>query len=285
MTIKLSCQTLPDDPQSTVESERSRAARQKQLDSQVEHQIRAGGIASKRAARLDHYFSKRPPNGRLLDIFRESLPEFKNTNGENPRWLAFENLEACFARLHRAGILVVEVSEDSFGVKTIKSHATADALANRRNVRPAEIDSLVRQLKQDISDALQQPAIAFQPPIHGCRYVPAIDKWRVSLYFGGSQRALGCYPFETAIRLQDVLFFHFSTYRRLAHYNTSESHAVELMTKYPAIATFCAKLEKLWLDSGILLKPGTTPLDKDAEWHNNIEKRLSAIENHLKIST
>lgn len=263
----------PNEPDAFVESERSREARQKQLSVQADQLFRE----AKRSARLDRYFSKNPPNGRLLDIFREALAEFKNTNGEYPRWLAYEQLEASFARLQRDKVLAVEITEDSLGVKTIKSHVTAGELANRRNVRPAELDALIHQLKQAISDALQQPAIPFQPPIHGCRFVASLNKWRVSLYFGGAQRALGCYPFETAIRLQDILAYYFSVYRRPVHYNTSKEHAKDLLVNNPAIMTFCTELEKLWLDAGILVKPGETPIDKTAARLDYIEQKLCML--------
>lgn len=270
----------PNDLDAFVESDRSRASRQKQLNAEVEGQIRA----DKRACRLDKYFSSRPPNGRLLDIFRDTLADFLNTNGETPKWLTYEHLEASFNRLQRAGILVVEVTKDSFGVKTIKSEVTKLALANRRHVRPAELDTLIQKLKEDIGESLQReyPPLVLGLGARGCRQV-TVDRWRVSLYFGGAQRALGCWPFETAVRLQDILAFHFSSYRRPV-YNINEAHAVGLLTKYPAIATFCAELEKIWLDAGILAKPGETPLDKAADWREAIETRLSAIESHLRIT-
>lgn len=261
----------PNESDAFVESERSREARQKQLSGQADQLFRE----AKRAARLDRYFSKNPPNGRLLDIFREALAEFKNTNGEYPRWLAYEHLEASFARLHCDKVLVVEVTKDSSGIKTIKSHVTAGELVKRRNVRPAELDALIHQLKQAISDALQQPPIPFQPPIHGCRFVASLNKWRVSLYFGGAQRALGCYPFETSVRLQDVLAYYFSAYRRPSFYNTTESEACQSLLDYPPLLTFCQQLEKLWLDAGILVKSGSF------DWREAIETRLAAIETRL----
>lgn len=289
MIIKLSNQTLPDDPQTYVESERNRAARQKQLNAQVESQIRANNLADKRAGRLDRYFSKSPPNGRLLDIFRDALANFRNTNGETPRWLNYGHLEACFDRLQRAGILVVEVTEgvgaslgQSNAARTYKSEVTKLALANRRNARPPELDTLIQKLKEDIGESLQPPHLDTLQLPRGIRQVTA-DKWRVSLYFGGAQRALGCYLFETAVRLQDALAYYFSSYRRPAHYNTNEAEARQLLLQHPAVLTFCTALETLWLSVGILTKFGETPLDKAEQRWQLIESRLSAIETTLGI--
>lgn len=191
-------------------------------------------------------------------------------------WLTYEQLEASFARLQRAGVLAVEVTEDSFGVKTIKSQVTADALANRRNVRPAELDALVTKLKQDIALHLDEPPIADGKgiPVHGCRYVPAINKWRVSLYFGGFQRALGCYSFSTALRLQDALAFHFSAYRRPGAYNTSEQAARELLSKHLFLQAFASGLETHWLATGVLHKP---------EEIISTECRLTALEKQMQF--
>lgn len=279
MIINLSKQD-PDDPQTYVESERNRASRQKQLNAQAEHVIRAHDIAEKRADRLDRYFAAHPPNGKKLDIFRDTLLAFKNTNGEAPMWMTYEHLEACFDRLQRAGVLAVEMAEDSLGVKTYKSEVTKQALANQRNVRPPEIDTLIQQLKQALGDALQQPPV---PPddirVRGCRQV-TLDKWRVRLYVGGAMRALGCYPFETAIRLQDALTRYFKTYRHgLAHYTTSESEAEAVLAK-AAVYNFAIALEKHWLAAGVLQLPGSTA--KPADWRATIEARLTLIETHVE---
>lgn len=282
MIVKFTSKKDPDDKNSFVESEASRRARQLHLQgdphqSPADVQARSDEIAAKRAARLDDYFSQHPPNGPMISIYREALDAFVNTNGRTPLWLTYPKLFACFDRLEKAGILKIEMTEDKFNTRHYKSHVTADALANRRNVRPAELDALIAKLKQDLGEALQQPiAIAV---VRGCRQV-TVDKWRVSLYFGGYQRALGCYPFETAVRLQDVLAYYFSSYRRPAHYNTSEGEAKELLAAHPALATFCTELEKLWLDAGILVKPGAAPVDK----FETMESRLTAIETHLKIT-
>lgn len=283
MIINLSKQD-PDDPQTYIESERNRAARQKQINAQAVSQIRDQDIAEKRAERLDRYFSKNPPNGKKLDIFRDTLLAFKNTNGEAPMWLTYEHLEVCFDRLQRAGVLLVEVTEgagDSFGVKTYKSEVTKQALANRRNVRPPEIDALIEQLKINLGDALQQPPAPDDIQVRGCRQV-TLDKWRVRLYVGGAMRALGCYPFETAIRLQDALTRYFKTYRHgaFAHYNTSESEAEAVLAK-AAVYNFAIALEKHWLAAGVLQLPGATA--KPADWRATIEARLLNIETFLGI--
>lgn len=280
MIINLSKQD-PEDPQTYVESERNRASRQKQLNASVEHQIRAHDGADKRAVRLDHFFSKNLPNGRLLDIFRDTQVKFKNTNGKPPRWLTYEQLEASFTRLEQAGVLLVEMTQHERGVTIVRSEVTKQALANRRNARPPKIDALIDQLKLNLGGALQMPVVSPEK-VRGCRQV-AVDKWRVSLYFGGYQRALGCYPLETAVWLQDVLAFHFSAYRRPAHYNTSEEHAKELLTAHPSLATFCTELEKVWLAAGILVKPGELPVDKAEQRWQTIEARLSVIETHVFV--
>lgn len=280
MIIKLSNQTLPDDSQAYVESERSRLARKKQLSMQVEDSIRVHDLADKRANRLDKYFSNHPPNGPLLGIFRDALANFRNTNGENPRWLTYEHIEASFARLQRAGILAVEVTADSFGVKTVKSEITKLALVNRRNVRPPEIDALIEQLKQDIGDSLQQPPVTPPEQVHGCRQV-TFDKWRVRLYVGGAMRALGCYTFETAIRLQDALTRYFRAYRNgLPHYNTSETQAEDCL-RHAAVNDFAVALEKHWLAAGVVVKPAER---SSFDWREAIETRLAAIEEMLKIT-
>lgn len=241
----------PDDPQVDTEGTRSRLAR----IAQTEEQFRASGLATKRAARLDKYFSKTPPNGKLLDVFRGTLVAFKNTNGETPRWLSYEQVEASFDRLQRKGILTIEAAEDALGCRTFKSEAIPDAVANRRNVRPAELDAIVAELKKNLGDSLGTPPLEERSPVHGCRYVPVINKWRVSLFFGGRQHALGCYPFATALRLQDALAYHFSAYRRPAAYNTSEAEAVELLGKHLALQAFASALETHWLAAGVLRKP------------------------------
>lgn len=282
VNLRLDPDKDPNELDAFVESERSRVARKNQLQREVEYQIRANELAAKRADRLDKYFSKNPPNGALLTIYYKTLEDFANSNGEPPRWMDYPHLTASFDRLQSRGVLKVEFTADAGGKRIYKSEVTAQA--NRRNVRPAELDTAVARLKQSLGEVLQSPPTnRATENVHGCRYVPTIDKWRVSLYFGGAQRALGCYPFDTAVRLQDVLAYYFSSYRRAANYNTSEAQAEELLATHLALATFCAELEKLWLAAGILVKPGVT-VDKAAEWKHSVETRLTAIEARLKIT-
>lgn len=277
----------PENEQEFIESECSRKKRQRQLGTDykppADVQVRSDEIAAKRAERLDAYFSQHPPNGPMISIYREALAAFVNTAGGPPQWLTYPWLSACFDRLEKKGILKVEMTEDKFNVRRYKSEVTADVLACRRNVRPAELDALISQLKDSLGGALQHPFPAVENrTIRGCRQV-TMEKWRVSLYFGGAQRALGCYPFATAVRLQDALAYYFSSYRRPGYYNTSEAHACEVLLQHPAVLTFCTELKAIWLSAGILVKPGTLPVDKDAEWKQTIESRLAVIESHLKI--
>lgn len=285
MIIELSNQTLPGDPQVYVESERNRAARKKQLNVA----FRACGVAAKRAARLDKYFSSHPPNGKLIDIFRACQQSFRHNScrlkeyhNQPPAWLEWPDMLASFERLQKKGILTLETTEDKMGAKLFKS----ESKMKQRNIRPVEIDALIDQLKKDLGDSLQQPPVSPDdvPQVHGCRQV-TLDKWRVRLYVGGAMRALGCYPFETAVRLQDALAYYFSSYRRPVRYNTSEAEARQLLLQHPAVLTFCTVLETLWLSAGILVKPGETPLDKAEQRWQAIESRLTALEEpHLKIT-
>lgn len=280
MIIELSNQTLPDDPQVFVESERSRLARKNQIN----ESIRVDDKAAKRAARLDKYFSQHPPNGKLIDIFRACQHSFRHNScrlkeyhNQPPAWLEWPDMLASFERLKSRGILTIETTEDKMGAKSFKS----ESCMKQRNVRPAELDALIQTLKEELGESLQQPPIALDI-VRGCRMV-VVGRWRVSLYFGGAQRALGCWPFATAVRLQDALAYYFSSYRRPSFYNTNKVDAREMLIKHSAVLIFCQQLEKLWLSAGILVKPGETPLDKTEQRMQSIETRLSAIESHLKI--
>lgn len=231
----------------------------------------------KRADRLDRYFSSRPPNGSLLSIYRTILADMRNTKGEPPKWIDYGALLDSFSRLQKRNILTIETTEDKMGAKTFKS----ESKMKQRNSRPVEIDALIEQLKQDLGETLQQP---ISPPeqIHGCRQI-TLDKWRVRLYVGGTMRALGCYPFETALRLQDALTRYFRAYRNgLPRYNTSETQAEEFLGN-PAVKVFSVALEKHWLAAGVI-QPPCAIIKAPVDWRAAIESRLSAIESHLKIS-
>lgn len=237
----------PNDPDLLHESETARRVRQNELFGQID----ADTKDAKRQARLDYYFSQHPPNGPTLSIYRDALAAFVDSRGETPRWLTYPQLFASFARLEKRGVLKIEMTVDSLNIR----HYMSTTTAKRRNVRPAELDAIVAELKKSLGNSLDVPVLEERQPVHGCRYVPVINKWRVSLFFGGRQHALGCYPFSTALRLQDVLAFHFSSYRRPAAYNTSEQEAVELLGKHLALQAFASALETHWLAAGVLRKP------------------------------
>lgn len=265
------------DPNVMHESDASRRLRNNKVAENLAREERD----EKRQHKLDYYFSHHPPNGPTLSIYRDVLARFVDNRGETPRWLTYPQLFASFARLEKAGILKIEFTLDEFKIR----HYTSTTTAKPRAVRPAELDALIADLKSGLGGALDTPAIPQDSPsqVHGCQWV-TVDKWRVRLYFGGQLRALGCYPYSTALRLQDVLAFHFSSYRRPGNFNTTEVEARYLLAKHPALTTFCTGLEKLWLAVGVLRKP--VEIISTERRLTAIEARLSALEqkNNAEIS-
>lgn len=275
MTVELSEKFTKNGIEFSEETAISQDRRQKTLSRQL--------TSDRRKAKLDKYFSAHPPNGRLVDVFRDCINAFKRRrlfpveyHNKPPAWLDWPAVFDSIERLRSKGVLTVTVSEGIKGTKIYQSTSTM----KQRNKRDSRTDELINRLKVELGNSLSRPLMtpneardrALPATIHGCQIISSTG-CRVRPCIGGRIRSLGTYDFSTAVRLADAINFHFSAYRKPGKYNISEEQA-KLTASLPPVAVFLADLESHWLATGVIGKPDVDPIAA-------LESRVAALEETL----
>lgn len=271
MAIELSVKCVKDGIEFAEETATSQDHRQKTLSRHL--------TAERRKTKLDKYFSAHPPNGRLVDVFRDCLNAFRRRSqfpveyhNLPPAWLDWPAVFDSIERLQKKGVLTVTVSEGIKGTKIYQSTSTM----KQQNKRDSRTDELITRLHGELANSLAVPAIVIgSATLHGCQEISP-NRCRVRPCIGGRIRSLGTYDFSTAVRLADAINYHFSAYRKPGKFNVSVEQAT-ITAQLPAVAIFLSDLESHWLATGIIGKPDVDPIAALESRVCQLEKTLAEV--------